>query len=75
MKHVLCSDGSGIDENSAIFVNRSWTHDSYFSLRRSIHLRVGGKVRGKCPGEKCPDATGDVFAVIAAVFSTDIKIV
>src|SRR6218665_1306295 len=27
-------------------VNRSWTHDSYFSLHRPLH---GGIVRGKCP--------------------------
>src|SRR6218665_929327 len=38
MKHVLCSNGCGIDEKVRS-VNRSWTPDSYFSLRKPIHRR------------------------------------
>ena len=46
MKHVLCSSGSGIDEKLRC-VNRSWTPDSYFNLRKPIHR---GESEGKCPG-------------------------
>jgi len=40
-------------------VNRSWTHDSYFSLhvhvcRNTIFIGVGVK-SGGMSGEKCPD--------------------
>jgi len=34
MKQVLCSNGSWIEESSAV-LNRSWTHDSYLSLCRT----------------------------------------
>jgi len=65
MKHVLSSNRSGADENSAAInriwthdsylqsVSRSWTHDSFFSIRKPIH-------REEKSGEKCPDTQFEV---------------
>jgi len=49
MKHILCSNGSGIDEK-LWSVNRSWTSDSHFSLRKPIHRgKSGQNVQRECP--------------------------
>ena len=53
MKHVLCSNGTGLME-IVRSLNRSWICDTYFSLDRAIH--PGGKVRGEMSGYRSPYA-------------------
>jgi|SRR6218665_2380557 len=53
-------------------LNRSWIDDTHFSLYRPIHPK--GKVRGKCPREKCTDTLDRVNKTSKFLQSKDVDI-